>query len=265
MRLKLVLAYVGTNYSGWQIQCKRNPPPTIQAALERALGTICDQPVRVFGAGRTDAGVHAHAQVAHVDVPDNVAARMRGRWQHSLNALLPQDIRILDVAPCAPRFHARNDAAHKTYHYQFWQERSFVPPALAPYLWQCGPLDVDAMRAALALVPGQRDFASLQNAGTELESTVRTVMAATLHELPPLPFYPAHAPMLCLEVTADGFLKQMVRNLAGLLVHVGRGLLDAAAIPDILAAATRTENPAPTAPPQGLFLVRVVYSDAATM
>ena len=260
MRLKMVLAYVGTMYSGWQIQCKPSPPPTIQGELERALAKICDAPVRAMGAGRTDAGVHAHAQVAHVDVPERAAARQAGRWQYSLNALLPQDIRVLDVSPCAADFHSRNHAVNKTYHYQFWQDRAFVPPPLAPFVWQCGPLDTQAMHEALALIPGQRDWRSLQNAGTELESTVRTVMDAQLHTLPHIPLYPAHAPMLCLEVTADGFLKQMVRNLAGLLVAVGRGQVPVEAVPDILDACDRIKNQAPTAPAQGLFLARVRYA-----
>ena len=259
MRICLVLAYVGTRYSGWQIQCKPSPPPTIQGEVERALASICGEPIRVFGAGRTDAGVHAHAQVAHADVPDRVAMRRAFDWRRRLNALLPGDIRVVSAAPCAPDFHARNSALHKTYVYQFWQDRAFVPPALAPFVWQCGPLAVAAMRKALALIPGERDFRSLQNAGTELESTVRTVMAAKLHTLPPIPFYPDHAPMLCLEVAANGFLKQMVRNMAGLLAYVGRGQMAPDSVPGILAVCDRVKNPAPTAPPEGLFLARIMY------
>ena len=259
MRLRVVLAYVGTRFSGWQIQCKPNPPATIQGELEKALEHICGKPVRVFGAGRTDAGVHAHAQVAHVDVPEHIATRRNFDWRRRLNALLPDDIRIVAAHPCAADFHARNDASHKSYIYQFWQERAFVPPALAPFVWRCGPLDVQAMREALVLIPGERDFRSLQNAGTELESTVRTVMAATLHTLPPIPLYPAHRPMLCLEVTANGFVKQMVRNIAGLLACVGRGQMAPDSVPSILAACDRVGNPAPTAPPEGLFLAQVFY------
>ena len=259
MRLRLVLAYVGTHYSGWQIQCKPSPPPTIQGEMETALATICGQSVRVFGAGRTDAGVHAHAQVAHTDIPDAIATRPRLHWQRSLNALLPGDIRVLTAAPCDPRFHARTDAVRKTYCYYFWQEQAFVPPAVAPFVWQCGPLGIESMREALAYIPGRRDFKSLQNAGTDVASTTRTLMAAHLQALPAEPFYPPHREKLCLTVTADGFLKQMVRNLAGLLVAVGQGKIASRDVPAILAACSRKANPAPTAPPEGLFLARVEY------
>ena len=259
MRIKLVLAYVGTAYCGWQIQCKPSPPPTIQGELEKALAQICGENVRVFGAGRTDAGVHAHAQVAHVDVPQRVAERRNFDWRRRLNALLPDDIRIVSAAPCATDFHARNSAVEKIYLYQFWQDRAFVPPALAPFVWRSGPLDMTAMQQALTHVPGERDWRSLQNAGTELESTVRNVISARLLVLPSIPFYPPHAPMLCLEVTANGFLKQMVRNLAGLLAFVGRGQVRPDDVPCLLDNCDRMQNPAPTAPAEGLFLARVVY------
>ena len=257
MRLKLVLAYVGTNYSGWQIQEKRDPPPTVQAALEAALRRIACAPVRAHGAGRTDAGVHAHGQVAHCDVPDQRAGL---DWRHSLNALLPPDIRVVQAEPAAPDFHARTDALHKTYAYRFWQERAFVPPCLAPFVWACGPLDADAMRAALPHLLGRHDFASLRNAGTDMESSVRTVLAAEVRPLPPCGDYPPHAPQLCLNVTADGFLKQMVRNMAGLLAACGQGRIRPADIPALLEARDRRAVTSVTAPPQGLTLVRVTYA-----
>ena len=118
MRLKLLLAYVGTRYSGWQIQEKPSPPPTIQGELEAALRTICGHNVRAHGSGRTDSGVHAHGQVVHCDVPDSRAGL---DWRNSLNAILPRDIRVLHAQRAAPDFHARKDALRKTYAYQFWQ------------------------------------------------------------------------------------------------------------------------------------------------
>lgn len=264
MRLKLLLAYLGSRYSGWQIQEKPNPPPTVQGELEAALRVLAGAPVRVFGSGRTDAGVHAHGQVAHCDVPDAKAtdARSGGArdWRHSLNALLPRDIRVLEVTPAPAGFHARKDAKRKTYAYQFWQERSFLPPQLTPYVWNCGQLDISAMRAALPRLLGEHDFAGLQNAGTDVESTRRTLFAASLDALPPCEFYPPHAPLLRLTVTADGFLKQMVRNMAGLLVACGQGKIAPEAIPDLLAARDRRAVPSATAPPQGLALVSVAYA-----
>ena len=256
MRLKLLLAYVGAGYSGWQIQEKPSPPPTIQGELEAALRVLAGAPVRVHGSGRTDAGVHAHGQVAHCDVPD---ARADRPWRRSLNALLPPAIRVLAADPAPPGFHARKDALHKTYAYQFWQERAFTPPQLHPFVWNCGPLDVRAMRAALPHLLGEQDFAGLQNAGTDMESTTRRVVAATLDVLPPREFYPPHMPLLRLTVTANGFIKQMVRNMAGLLAACGQRKILPESIPALLAARDRQALPSVTAPAGGLALVRVEY------
>ena len=235
MRLRLLLAYDGSRYCGWQIQDIPTPPPTVQAAVEAAVGRIAGRPVRVFGSGRTDAGVHAHGQVAHCDVP----RRPGLDWRHALNALLPADVRVLHWQEAAPDFHARISALRKTYVYDFWQEKGFVPPRLAPFVWRSGPLDAGAMRAALPFLLGRHDFASLQNAGTEMESTVRELQAATLTELPPVEFMPPYLPCLRLTVTANGFLKQMVRNMAGLLAACGRHKLRPDQIPAILEAADR--------------------------
>lgn len=260
MRLKLVVAYVGTRYSGWQIQDRPQGPPTVQGVLEAALRRLCCTPVRVHGAGRTDAGVHAHGQVAHCDVPDTRAGL---DWRHSCNALLPADIRIVRSDTAAPDFHARKHALCKTYEYLFWTERAFVPPQIAPYVWACGPLDVDAMRAALPFLTGRHDFASLRNAGTDVQSSLRTLLRASVEALPPLPHYAPHAPLLRLSVTADGFLKQMVRNMAGLLADCGRGRLRAGDIPRMLEARERQAVPSMTAPPQGLTLARILHAPAA--
>jgi tRNA pseudouridine38-40 synthase len=256
MRLKLLLAYVGTQYRGWQIQQIPQAPPTIQGTLEAALQKIAGQMLRVHGAGRTDSGVHAHAQVAHVDIPE---ARARLNWQRSLNAILPDDIRIISVESVPDSFHARKDALHKTYIYQFWQERSFLPPQLAPFVWNCGPLEGEAMRAALPHLLGRHDFSGLCNRGTDVQSRVRTVLDARLYTLPPCEYYPAHAPVLRFSVTANGFLKQMVRNMAGLLAACGRGKIQPEAIPALLASKSRQAMPAPTAPAQGLALTHIHY------
>lgn len=257
MRLRLLLSYDGSRYCGWQIQDIPTPPPTVQAAVEAAVGRIAGRPVRVFGSGRTDAGVHAHGQVAHCDVP----RRPGLDWRHALNALLPADVRVLHWQEAAPDFHARISALRKTYVYDFWQEKGFVPPRLAPFVWRSGPLDAGAMRAALPFLLGRHDFASFQNAGTEMESTVRELQAATLTELPPVEFMPPYLPCLRLTVTANGFLKQMVRNMAGLLAACGRHKLRPDQIPAILEAADRRALPSPTAPPQGLALAHVEYPD----
>lgn len=255
MRLKLLLAYDGTGFSGWQIQDKPKPPPTVQGVLEAALKKIAGAPVRVFGSGRTDAGVHAHGQAAHCDVPD----REGFDWRHSLNAVLPQTVRVLAAEQAAPDFDARRDAIAKTYIYQFWRESHFVPPHLAHFVWACGSLDEAAMKAALAHFPGERDFSSLRNAGSDTLGSVRRIFSASLETLPPLEFYPPHEPLLRLRITANGFLKQMVRNIAGLLAACGRGKIEPSSVPALLAACDRKAVPSPTAPAKGLALASVNY------
>lgn len=271
MRLALLLAYQGTRFSGWQIQEKPCAPQTVQGVLESAVARISGQHVRLFGSGRTDAGVHAYGQVVHGDVPDRRfppqgdAVASDGcdasgrRWRHSLNALLPPDVRVLAAHVARPDFHARISALHKTYVYDFWQERAFTPPQLAPFVWSCGPLATDAMCQALDFLLGQHSFATFRNVGTETESDVRTLLEARLSPLPPVPFLPPHMPALRLTLRADGFLKQMVRNIAGMLAACGQGKLDPASVPSLLAAEDRRALRAPTAPPQGLALARVTY------
>ncbi|MCL1986167.1 MAG: tRNA pseudouridine(38-40) synthase TruA [Betaproteobacteria bacterium] len=248
-RLKLTLAYVGTAYSGWQIQEKPSPPLTVQGELERALAIVCGRAVRVFGAGRTDAGAHAEGQVAHCDVP----ALRAVNWRAALNVKLPPDIRVLDAREVADRFHACFDARKKIYRYDLWFSRRVVPPRLHPFVWDCGSLNLPQLEAALPLLTGMHDFKSFQNRGTAVRDTVRTVLSLTAA-------YPAEfgGEVLSLHVEADGFLKQMARNMTGLLVAVGQGKFDPARIPALLAAHERAQGP-PTAPAHGLTLVSVDY------
>ena len=154
MRIRLVVAYVGTSYMGWQVQAERFAMQTIQGQLEHALGLLAAAPVRVHGSGRTDSGVHAEGQVAHCDFPEARFAKLKD-MRHALNAMLPDDIRVFVAEPCAQTFHARFSAHAKTYRYQFWMERGFVPPRLKPYVWCCGPLDVARMREALPHLQGE--------------------------------------------------------------------------------------------------------------
>ncbi len=275
-RLALTVSYVGTHLAGWQIQAciGRSRPRTVQGELERIAERIVGAPVRVHGAGRTDSGVHAEAQVAHMDVPDHKADL---DWQRAFNAGLPDDIAVVAVARVPDDFHARFNARGKTYTYRLWPTRRWVPPRLAPFVWATGPLTPDAleaMDAAAAHLHGTHDFASFQNTGTDIATTVRTVtMVARRYEGDPLPGPPslavaamapdaATAPeaarVIAWDFEADGFLKQMVRNMMGLLVAVGRGKLRPDDVPAVLAARNRKAAPA-TAPAQGLTLTRVLY------
>ena len=257
-RLKLTIAYVGTGFHGWQTQARKDKVvPTIQGIVEAQIARISGCPVHLHGAGRTDAGVHAEAQVAHVDVPE---AKGDIDWQVALNTSLPPGIRIVEAVRAPDDFHAQHHAIRKTYDDRLWLSRRYTPPWLHPFVWACGPLDVSRMDEAARFLVGTHDFASLRNAGTDVLSTVRTMLSITRRPSGPLP---AEATcgraVLTWRFEADGFLKQMVRNSMGLLVAVGRGKLAADDIPAILAAGDRRRAPA-TAPAHGLTLKRVWYA-----
>jgi len=250
-RLRLVVAYDGTDFSGWQLQARDR---TVQGCLEEALGRLCACPVRVIGAGRTDAGVHALGQTAHADVPDALAGRP---WQRALNALLPKDVCVTAAALAAPDFHARFSARGKIYAYTLWTEPTFLLPWRRPYVWDVGRqdgLDAAAMTAAAREFVGEHDFAAFRNAGSPVKGTVRQVLA--------LEAGPGLSPRETVwRFTATGFLKQMVRNMMGALVEVGRGRLTPDDIRRLLDAGDRRLGPA-TAPAAGLCLERVLYDDA---
>ncbi len=252
-RFRLCVAYVGTRYSGWQIQEKPLPPPTIQGELEAILSRVTGKAIRVHGSGRTDAGVHADGQVAHVDIP---LERAGLDWQYILNRHLPHDISIVDMQPAPADFHARFDARGKRYIYHLWTNQRYVPPRLFPFVWACGSLDTDAIQCAMKYFLGCHDFASFQTAGTDVEGTVRTVRHLAFTSRATL-F--SDAALLAIEVEADGFLKQMVRNIVGALVAVGQGKFSPEALPALLEARDRRLLPSATAPAQGLTLHQVFY------
>jgi len=254
-RIKLTIAYVGTNYCGWQIQAAASSGvvgehPSVQSSVMRAVEQILGVKSHVHGAGRTDSGVHADAQVAHFDVPDNKAGV---DWQLALNTRLPHDIRIAGAEIVVPEFHAQSDALRKTYLYRLWLDRRYTPPQWHPFVWTCGPLNEEAMEDAARHLCGRHDFAALRNAGTEVVSSVRTVETVarvTVADLPTLRIW---------RFEADGFLKQMARNMMGLLVCVGQGKIAVGDVPRILAAGDRRHN-GTTAPARGLTLHKVWYA-----
>lgn len=252
-RLKLTLAYVGTNYHGWQVQAwkDRPHPPTIQAELEKALTSICGVKTHAQGSGRTDSGVHAEGQVAHCDVPERRAGI---DWQRALHTRLPHDIRVLKAELVDDDFDACFSVVRKAYTYNLWLDDRLTPPRLYPFVWPCGPLDFNALDAALPHLVGTHDFTSLQNTGTDIKSTVRTIFSISRD--------PAQTPpetnLVTLRFEANGFLKQMVRNITGLLVACGRGKFNPDDIPALLEAKDRRKAPI-TAPPRGLSLHQVWY------
>jgi tRNA pseudouridine38-40 synthase len=247
--LKLTLAYDGTRFVGWQRQADGE---SIQGLLEEALARFEGAPVTVHGAGRTDAGVHARGQVASANVTFAHATETIVR---ALNAQLPEDIRILEVVDAPPGFHARFSARSKSYRYQI-RAGTVGDPFTREFVWQLPePLNVDAMTDAAAALVGRHDFAAFQSVGTEVASTTRTIFRSQFSTTERLE---RPERLLVYEVTADGFLRHMVRAIVGTLVEIGRGWRSVESMAQLIEQGTRAQAGA-TAPPHGLFLVRVDY------
>lgn len=239
---KLTLEYDGTRYRGWQTQ--KNTDRTVQGVLQRAAREVLGEDAAVGGAGRTDAGVHALAQVAHLkarkDLREDEIA-----WQ--LNSKLPPDVNVLSVEKAAPRFHARHDAKSRSYVYRFSRRRTAFGK---PYVWWIKDrLNASAMRKAAKVLEGRHDFASFCENPEGQESTVVVVEASEVYE---------EGDEIHFRITASHFLWKMVRRLAGALAEVGRGNLDSEGLEKLLRE--RSDAPAKwTAPPSGLFLESVRY------
>jgi tRNA pseudouridine38-40 synthase len=241
--LKLTLTYDGTRFVGWQRQAEGE---SIQGLLEDALARFEGGPVTVHGAGRTDAGVHALEQVASATVTcaHHVQAIARG-----LNAQLPGEVRVMRVEDAPPGFHARFSARSKTYRYVI-RNASIVSPFERAYVWHVPePLDVAAMQAAAADLVGTHDYAAFQSTGTDVKGSVRTMMRSEVR---------SDGSLLTYEIAGNGFLRHMVRAVAGTLVEIGRGWRSPASIAALLDGRDRGEAGA-TAPARGLFLARVDY------
>jgi tRNA pseudouridine38-40 synthase len=241
--LKLALEYDGSNYCGWQVQ---GTEPTIQGVLEAALAKVLDAPVRVHGAGRTDARVHALGQVASFQTGSHIPcdALLRG-----LNSLLPRDVVVYEAQEREPDFHARYSAREKVYAYRILN-RSIRSALRLRSVWHVPrPLNLDAVTAAAAYLRGTHDFTSFRAAGSEVKTSERTLREVNVVR---------EGDEIVVYVAADGFLRHMVRNIVGTLVEVGWGMREPEEMRTILAARDR-RLAGRTAPPQGLYLVRVLY------
>lgn len=251
---KLILAYDGTDYCGWQVQPEAR---SIQGTLASAIGRVTGENVLPQGSGRTDAGVHALAQVVTFQTESVIPA---ANLVIALNDVLPSAIRVFDAAEVSPDFHARKSAKAKTYRYRIYRE-AICPPFLSRYVWHYPyPLDFEAMREAAPRVEGKHDFTSFAAVDpeksnyeghevTRTDGNVRSIFSSQ---------WRSSGPEFTYEVRGNGFLHHMVRNLVGTFILVGKGTLKPEDLTRILEAKDRSAAGA-TAPACGLYLVSVEY------
>lgn len=243
--LKLTLEYDGTDFSGWQTQPNKR---TVQTTLEEAFKRLIGKKVAVVGAGRTDAGVHAMGQVAHVVIPETSLKSFKD-LRYSLNSVLPDDVSVLKIERAPKGFHAIRSAKKKIYVYQIWN--SPVKPALDRRtvwpIWE--KLDLAAMKKGTKPLLGEHDFSAFEGAQASTVTKVRTIFDIKIKN--------SHK-LILIEFCGSGFLKHMVRNIVGTLVEVGRGRRKPEELSKIIKSKDRRKA-GQTAPPQGLFLKKIYY------
>jgi tRNA pseudouridine38-40 synthase len=245
-RLRFEVSYDGTDFNGWQVQPGL---PTIQGTLEDVIGKIEGRPVQVAGSGRTDAGVHAFAQVAAVSLENAIPL---DNFRRAVNRLLPYSIRVQNVQEAPPDFHPRFDARRKTYEYRIYREEVCPPFERRFVCHHPYPLNENAMFEAAPLFEGEHDFTAFAASDEKdrlNQSKVRSIFRSALAR---------QESMLVYQITGSGFLKHMVRNIVGVLLEIGKGNLHS----DDLPARFEPDNhikPGPSVPASGLFLVSVEY------
>lgn len=247
-KIKLLIAYDGTRFGGWQKQ-NTSPKPTVQGTLEDIVSRLFQREVRVIGASRTDAGVHALGQVAHFAAPGSLKNH---NLVKSLNAMTPDDLMIRSVRMAPDDFHAIASSNGKIYRYLIHNHRLKNPFRRDRTLWVRRPLDLDLLNQASRHIIGEHDFKSFQTAGTEVSSTIRSIYSAAWRQLP------NH--LVEFRIQGSGFLKQMVRNLVGTLLDLEQTRETPEMMKEILDARDRRQA-LTTAAPQGLYLVRVLYPE----
>jgi tRNA pseudouridine38-40 synthase len=240
---KLTIQYDGTNYHGWQVQANGR---TIQGELTRVLSLLDHRPVTVYGAGRTDAGVHAEGQVANVFLERHFKER---ELRDAINANLERDIRVLNVQTAPPAFNSRNSATQKTYRYRIATNDVVSPFAYRFVHHHRGELSIREMKLAGASLVGTHDFSAFTVAGSEVEDHTRTLNRVDIDR---------NEGEISITVSGDGFLRYMVRAIAGTLIDVGRGKRTVASVKEALESRNRSKA-GPSAPANGLTLVKVDY------
>jgi tRNA pseudouridine38-40 synthase len=243
MRFALGVEYDGSDFSGWESQPQQR---TVQSTLESALSSVADSQVETVCAGRTDAGVHATAQVVHFD---SCAERASHEWVLGANSNLPGDVSVRWASPVAEDFHARYAALCRYYRYVIQNRRERPALLRQRAAWERSALDAGSMQAAADHLLGEQDFSSFRAAGCQAKSPVRTVMSLEVHR---------RGDLVLIDIAANAFLQHMVRNVAGVLIEIGKGKREPAWAGELLAARDRTRG-AVTAPPQGLYLSRIDY------
>lgn len=243
--VKLLVAYVGTRYAGWQRQPRK---PSVQEELERAVVAVTGQASRVVGAGRTDAGVHALAQVAHFRTPSRIPTE---RLAAALNHFLPQDVAVRCAQDVRDTFHARRDARWRAYRYLIWNRPGPNPFVVDRALVWDNPLDVGSMQEAAGALVGRHDFAAFCATGSQPRTTVCTVYRFRVSP---------RGPFVVVDVVADRFLRHMVRMLVGTLLEVGSGRRTPHEVVEVLASRS-SQRAGPVVAPGGLYLVGVGYTE----
>ena len=242
-RIKLIVAYDGTDYCGWQIQPNGI---TVEEVLNRALSRLTGEEIRVIGASRTDAGVHARGNIAVLDTASTIPAE---RFAYAVNPLLPEDIVVVKSEEVPQDWHPRYQNSVKTYEYRILN-REMPDPLKRKYTWHVSfPLDIDKMREAAEHLKGRHDFRSFCSVHTAVKSTVRTIYTLDIVK---------SGDEIIIRISGNGFLYNMVRIIAGTLAEVGRGFRTPEDVRDLLTAKER-EQAGATAPPQGLTLIRIEY------
>lgn len=244
-RVKLIVAYDGTNYCGWQKQPNGN---TIEAELNKALTDLFQTPIEVTGASRTDAGVHSLGNVAIFDVEARMPAE---KISYALNQRLPEDIRVQDSCEVDSEFHPRYCDSEKTYQYKILNTKFQQPLRRKDTFFCYQKLDVTAMQKAAAYLVGEHDFKSFCSVNAQVKSTIRTIYSCYVEK---------NEDLITITVTGNGFLYNMVRIIAGTLIKVGTGDIRPEDMTDILYAKDR-EASGPTAPACGLTMVGIEYYD----
>jgi tRNA pseudouridine38-40 synthase len=247
LRLKLTIAYEGTNYQGWQVQ---KVGLGIQQLIEEAIASVFQSQIRLHGSSRTDTGVHARGMVAHFDLPAARSKMKVSKVPLALNAKLPEDIRIVTAAEVTESFHARFSAKGKQYRYLVYNDHSH-DPLLRHFAWHVPQqLDMDAIRHAATFFIGKRDYAAFaNNRNYEMESTVRTLHRCDVRR---------QGNLLRFIIEGDGFLYKMCRGIVGTIIQVGQGRFSSGQIPRMLEARDR-RLAGMTAPAHGLVLWKVFY------